>query len=137
MCLFSPVSGRASPVSMATRFPVLVSLDEIPAECRGAQLQPGVEASAEATYTASPVSTPTEQPAQPGPMSQEPLFTRPDIRLEGDVMESSPKSSLRPIFLSSFSRVLCLPEAEGTEALIRTPRPDVLRIVLNPSDHRP
>ena len=41
-------------------------------------------------------------PARPGPLSQEPLFTRPDSQLKGDVMESSPESLLRPIFFLPF-----------------------------------
>ena len=72
----------------------------------------------QAALAASP--TPAGWAAQPGPMSQEPLFTGPDIQLEGDVMESNPESLLRPIFfLSSFSRVLLLPAAEEREAHTR------------------
>ena len=50
---------------------------------------------------ASPAS-PARPSGQPGPLSQEPLFTSPDIQLEGDVMESSPESLLRPIFFLPF-----------------------------------
>lgn len=58
-------------------------------------------------------ASPTRPSDQPGPLSQEPLFTSPDIQLQGDVMESSPESLLRPIFFL-FTIFFFPPEAKET-----------------------
>lgn len=71
----------------------------------------------QAALTASP--TPAEWPARSGPMSQESLFTSPDIQLEGEVTSWNPAQNpwYAPFsFFLPFQGFCFSLRLEGTEA---------------------
>lgn len=76
LSVWKGLSGLHGNVISCSGFP----LDEIPAECRGPRLKHWVEATAEASFPASPTLIPTDRAASPA-MARvtEPLFTGPDI----------------------------------------------------------